>query len=275
MRTKRSEISLNLPTGGNAIKRKLASVILRWRGAGEQEARIAAIAVNSKALEPPLEEPPLPIKPVIFEQLMICARDIATKNPVGLPSLIVAILRPLQSEQILSVAERVDNTARSEITTARFFSENFYFSLFDGVDCAARSAEQYRLRLSKHMVLPTTWEKSSFVSTVADIGTGKRQSCWRQDPNHRITLLLPWGIGVVDGGNHSIAAGILAGEGELTPTAVFDFSPALARYRCEGVKIIETATGQTVGEMHDERFAAVFEIGRLMLPYGEALHPLA
>ena len=189
--------------------------------------------------------------------------------------MIVAILRPLQSEQILSVAERVDNTARSEITTARFFSESFYFSLFDGVDCVARSAEQYRLRLNKHMVLPTTWGKYSFVSTVAAIGTGKRQFCWRQDPNHRVTLLLPWGIGVVEGGNHSIAAGILAGEGELTPTAVFDFSLALARYHCDGVKIIETATGQTVGEMHDERFAAVFEIGRLMLPYGEALHPLA
>lgn len=259
---------------GNTIKWKLASVLLRWCGEDEQEVRIGATAFQSGGLASPLVDPLLPIKPIIFEQLMMCARDIVTKNPAGLPGLIVAILRPLQAEQILSVAERADHTARSEITTARFFSKNFYFSLFDGLDCVALSADRYRLRLNKHLVLPTTWGKSSFVSAIAAIGTDKRQSCWRQDPNHRVTLLLPWGVGVVEGGSHSIAAGILAGDGELTPTKVLDFSLALAQYHCEGVKIIETSTGRVVGEMHDERFAAVFEIGRLMLPYGDALHPL-
>lgn len=59
------------------------------------------------------------------------------------------------------------------------------------------------------------------------------------------------------------------------PAVVLDFLPALARYHCEDVTMIETATGRMVGEMHDERFVATFEIDRLMLSYGEAAHPLA
>lgn len=42
----------------------------------------------------------------VYNHLMKVAKEIALTNPKGLPDLIRAILRPLQSEHLLAVAER-------------------------------------------------------------------------------------------------------------------------------------------------------------------------
>lgn len=192
---------------------------------------------------------------------MEMAHQINEINPQGLKELMNALLRPIQSEHLVAVAELGPHCAPSEIR-----GEDFFFDLWHAGYQPARILPErpVRLELSRDIVLPTSWHRHRYASALATIGTDKQQSCWRQDINHRVSLWLPWGIAFVTGGNHSITAGILAGEGTLIATEVMDASNVLGAIYCDGRVYRNVETGQSLAAVRDVRRAAVFEIGRLM-----------
>ncbi|WER45129.1 hypothetical protein CupriaWKF_12510 [Cupriavidus sp. WKF15] len=131
----------------------------------------------------------------------------------------------------------------------------------------ALGTDQIRLQLARHIVLPWAWNRQRYVGALATIGSAKnndRDTGWRQDGNHGVTLWLPWGIGFVTGGNHSITAGILAGEGHVQPDEAYDMSYLLDELACDGLHYRCRRTGKKICPVPDPRTAAVFEIGRLM-----------
>jgi hypothetical protein len=69
-------------------------------------------------------------------------------------------------------------------------------------------------------------------------------------------------IGFVRGGNHSITAGILAGEGTVIPEHVYDMSWLFELVRTDGNHWF--VDGQKAEAVKSGRSAAVFEIGRLL-----------
>ncbi|WP_319950300.1 DUF6710 family protein, partial [Klebsiella pneumoniae] len=81
--------------------------------------------------------------------------------------------------------------------------------------------------------------------------------------NHYVELWLPWRIGFVGGGNHSITAGILAGEGTLIPEHVYDMSWLFELVRTDGNHWF--VDDHKVEAVKSGRSAAVFEIGRLLV----------
>nr|WP_308859628.1 DUF6710 family protein [Klebsiella quasipneumoniae]WBR61639.1 hypothetical protein CCDJINMC_00123 [Klebsiella pneumoniae] len=93
------------------------------------------------------------------------------------------------------------------------------------------------------------------------IGSAKGNP-WVQDINHRVTLWLPWRIGFVRGGNHSIASGVLAGEGEVIPDTVYDMRYLLDIVSTDGYYWY--MSGKICERVSDYRTAAFFEIGRLL-----------
>lgn len=220
----------------------------------------------------------------VYNHLIKVAKDIALTNPKGLQDLIRGILRPLQSEYLLAVAERGQDALPS-IDGAWFFGAAVRDRLFstDGTRWLGRplAQDEYVLKLSQDMVLPWPWSLRGYVSALATIGSAKApavtshtstrlfsrdyQGPWTQDDNHRVDLWLPWRIGFVYGGNHSIAAGVLAGEGEVIPERVYDMSYLLDTLHCDGAYFYQTNTGERVEAVTDVRRAAVFEIGRLMV----------
>ncbi|MGJ7917212.1 DUF6710 family protein [Massilia sp. LXY-6] len=200
-----------------------------------------------------------------FRYLLDTANELASREPSALASLINAILRPLQSEHILSVAERVQHAACDPIDLYRLFSPDDFFSVFEENDCLRLDVEGHQLDLAKHIVMPTPWRRAGFVSALASIGYGKTSGQWRQDSNHGVTLLLPWHIGLVTGGNHSITAGILGHEGVLSPTDVLDFTPLLNRVVCDGDYFIDRYSNKPIARAKNGRMAALYEIGRLLM----------
>lgn len=208
---------------------------------------------------------------------METAEEIADRNPHGLPDLVGAILRPLQSDYLLAVAE-YGVLGRSGINSLSFFGPAISRRLFtpDGMKFRGvkRAPNGYLLSLSRDPVLPWPWKHDRFVAAVATIGGEKEvdspsgvrkwQGAWRQDDNHDVELWLPWRIGFVTRGNHSIAAGILAGEGRLVPDTVYDMGFLLDEVRCDGQFYRCTRTGNILAPMSDPRIGAVFEIGRLL-----------
>jgi hypothetical protein len=227
---------------------------------------------------------------VVFNNICWIAKEIASKNPLGLPDLVKSILRPIQYQNMYSVVEKNEYQAVPAISQHNFFMPDQLerLSLFCGdlfsAEGEAINLDRFRLRLGRDLVLPPPWNKKSFVSALAGIGSSKipyQDDCekkaaarwvsagaWRADSNHVISLWLPWGIGFVFGGNHSITAGILAGEGEICPTEIINFGRVLDHVRCDGKGYFRVADDQKIADVEDARHAAIFEIGRLMRDHG-------
>lgn len=209
-----------------------------------------------------------------FRHILETAKEIAEINPRGLIDLLRAILRPMQSEYLLAVAE-LGQDAVTDIDADVFFGQAAAGRMVRGVEL---DPNHFRLQLARDIVLPWAWNQQRYVNALATIGASKgnpedenvpHQGAWRMDAfNHVVTLWLPWGIGFVGGGNHSITAGILAAEGELIPTEVYDMGHLLDEVHCDGRHYIETATGRLVDKVTCHRRAAAFELGRLMRDTG-------
>ena len=242
----------------HSVKSRLATLLasqVQGTKAGSGDAKRGVASAAPSALAAQVE---------VFSNLMETALQIARHDVRGLASLVSAILRPLQFEQILSVAEREQHAAREAIRFEQLFSSDYFFSYFDPNDCIRLTAGDYEVDLARDIVLTTPWVRNGFASALAHIGEGKKSGHWQQDPNHSVMLVLPWRIAVVTGGNHSIAAGILSHEGSVVPSDVLDLTPVLARVFCDGRRFLCRTSGKAVAHVRDGRMGALFEIGRLM-----------
>lgn len=189
------------------------------------------------------------------------ASGIAKTSPEGLRELVRALLLPLQAEHMVAVAERAQHDAPHYLQYSDFF-----FRIHNSSIYYLQDKPREMLSLGRDVLLPTVWERTRYINALATIGTGKEQGPWCQDEdNHCVSLLLPWRIGFVSGGNHSITAGILMGEGEVVATEVFNMTSLLQRVRCDGKTYREIDTDRVLGEVTDPRRAAVFEIGRMLM----------
>ena len=201
-----------------------------------------------------------------FDRVMQSAREISKRQPDALFDLIAALLRPLQSEHLITVAEREQHMAPESIQGASFF---FDVTRFISVSkCWVQPTPPLTVRLASDPVLPTAWERGRFVSAITNIGEGRPHGAWTQDPNHHVSVWLPWNIAFVGGGNHSITAGILRGEGVITATEVVDASPLFDLVECDGRTFRQKGTGKVIVSAEDHRRAAIFEIGRLIASLG-------
>jgi len=130
-----------------------------------------------------------------------------------------------------------------------------------------------KLNLSTDLILPWPWKKSRLVNTITKIGEGRVWGEWKQDyANHYVEVWLPMGIAWVNGGNHSIAVGIIQG-GQLIPDHYYEISEVYKHVKCDGKNFIRTRTSfiidnQILAPVTNIEFAAIFEIGRLLVEKG-------
>lgn len=213
-----------------------------------------------------------------FRHILDVANEIAQRNPRGVPDLLRAVLRPLQSEYLVGVAELGRDpfvTMTPSELWGRFVGTKLWTAQGD-IRGTCEDPQQYPVHLCRDVVLPWPWRVESFISTLATVGSSKIDPAapaylrhdrrkWTQDyHNHRVDVWLPWGIAFVSGGNHSICAGILVGEGVIIPNTVMDMGFLLNEVHCDGKNFIETGTEKILGPVTDPRTAAAFELGRLI-----------
>ncbi|WP_191833342.1 DUF6710 family protein [Pseudomonas fluorescens] len=207
-----------------------------------------------------------------FEHVMARARAVAALDPLGLSSMVRLIAAPLQARAITSLVFRPAHGARGAYDLGDFFG-----SLLARVTAEGRTADQvsghlddtrYRLRLGRDPILAVPWSESRLTNAIANIGHSRCMGEWRADFNHKVELLLPFGLALVHGGNHSLAAGITNAEGTVVAETVTDLAPLYDHVRYDGVSMVRTHDGHRLWEPIDEELGILFEIGRLMLEHG-------
>ena len=176
-------------------------------------------------------------------------------------NLLHALFRPIQSDYLLAVAAEGQD-ARPTLDERQFFFQSLFdYISFEQLSHQKLVPDEYPLSLATDMVLPWPWSMNSYRGSLS-IGS-LQGNPWRYDnSNHHVELWLPWRIGFVKGGNHSLAAGILAGEGTLLPVRVFDMDDLLRRVSTDGISWL--AGGKQIERVHDWRTAAFYELGRLV-----------
>lgn len=194
-----------------------------------------------------------------FEHLLKVANQLPQ---VALPDLLRAIVRPTQSDFLLAVAEE-GTDARHHLDESWFFFKNINQLLdINEMRKVEKDNNDYPLSLVTDMVLPWPWSLNRYIDNLSVIGTTKGMP-WKQDScNHRVTVWLPWKIGFVNGGNHSIMSGILAGEGTIIPDHVYDMSYLFEIVRTDGIHWYVNGVKDELVRFY--RHAAFFEIGRIL-----------
>ena len=125
------------------------------------------------------------------------------------------------------------------------------------------------VNLIQDLVLPWPWNISRYVESISSIGESRPWGKWREDTsNHRVDVLLPMGICFVGGGNHSIASGIIHGEGTLIAKNVYDFSEVYKYVYTDGLQYKRMEDDSVISDVANVEFAAMFETGRMMLARG-------
>ncbi|MDK4219029.1 DUF6710 family protein [Pantoea agglomerans] len=176
-------------------------------------------------------------------------------------NLLRALIRPIQSDYLLAVAAEGQDARPAMNENHFFFQSLFDYISFEQLSHQKLMTEEYPLSLAADMVLPWPWSMNSYKGSLS-IGSWQGNP-WRYDNcNHHVELWLPWRIGFVKGGNHSLAAGILAGEGTLLPDRVFDMHDLLRRVSTDGTSWF--ADGREIDRVRDWRTAAFYELGRLV-----------
>lgn len=207
----------------------------------------------------------------IFEERMTMAKTLLALQPNSLPSYVRLLGRRFQADEMLKVIDYPDHQRQGRIEfEALFFSE--YVRINDHGDSVDKLLSQdagpyYHLDLGRDLLLPWPWNKQRISNCLAKIGRGKQCGDWRAELNHRVQLLLPVGIGIVYGGNHSLATGIVNGEGMVVNAHSVDLTPLYPHVYFDGVSYRRTADKRVVQAAANAEMGAIFEIGRLMVEH--------
>jgi hypothetical protein len=201
-----------------------------------------------------------------FRHLVEFANDLKRKNPQALLSIPRLFLLGIQSDLLLSCAENEAHGASSPVLAGSFFAKTFS-PLFDYTNYPRLPNEGFKVVLGRDPILPCPWKRHDYANAIAQIGPDRSRGSWRQDSNHSVLLLQPWGVAIVNGGNHSIAAGILDCQGSIFPSYVYDMRKLLDQCSCDGRNYINIQTGKPIVPMDNPRIGALFEVGRMLMEH--------
>ncbi|MBX3059463.1 MAG: hypothetical protein KF770_23670 [Anaerolineae bacterium] len=196
------------------------------------------------------------------------AQQIAISNPATLIELIRVLGKQVQWQLITDLfywqTDRPIDLV--ELQTYLFFDPQAPLTP-DGkslYDLGQIKHTRQELSMGKDIILAQPWSVDKLYRAFRMIGNGKSSGRWQQDGNHRIELWEPLHIAWVNGGNHSISAGMLQGEGSIVPVDVYDISGVFPYVRCDGEFYFRTYDNLKIGRVESVEFAAIFEIGRIL-----------
>lgn len=210
-------------------------------------------------------------KPAQFDRIMDMAHRISDKRRESLLSLIHGLARPLISTRLIAPTMYDERTAPGHFPDDNGLFKQLWFDPLSPLTADRRNSfdlrvcvrTQSRISFAAEPVVSMTWKTEAFERALVKHGA-ESDEAWRADRNHLVHLWLPFRIAVVAGGNHSIAAGILTGRGEVMSRDTFCFDALFDHVACDGRQFIRVHDGHVLAPVAYPEWAAIFEIGRLL-----------
>jgi hypothetical protein len=223
-----------------------------------------------------------------FNSIMEFASKVLEKNKYALVDVVKSLSFPIQYIEISNLMSK-DNGVDFNFFCDFFWddTEKYVWTEMrnkdNKVEAYDNNSKNFNLDLKRDIVIPTMWNRERLLDALTSYGAGKNKVSWRQDDNHRVEAWLPWGISVVDAGNHSIAAGIISGDGCLVPDRIYDLSGIFDLVKCDGKAYTYIGTERVrdsalchihimpndiLSPVDDINTACIFEIGRMMVKNG-------
>jgi hypothetical protein len=134
------------------------------------------------------------------------------------------------------------------------------------------SYKNYSKPTTKKTLLPNEtliftfpWHNKRLSDAFSTIGK-KVGNPWMHDSlNHRVTYIFPINIGYVTNGNHSTAINILNNEAPMNVTEELDLTTIYDEIYTDGLYFKRVDDDSIVDRVASIEFAAIFEIGRMIL----------
>jgi hypothetical protein len=207
-----------------------------------------------------------------FNAILAMANEIAQLKPRALPTLIKLLARPMQADCMLRVVRAGENIPSG----GDFLVNNLWFPEDLWLDYKGTTLETLKervqtrrsLSLATDVLLTYPAGHRKLIESMCNLGRQTSASEWKPETNHNVNFWLPWGIGWVVTGHHSLTTGILDWEKQIENYKAFDCSRVFEFIECDGLFFKRKSDGTELAEVRNVEFAAIFEIGRLMVKHG-------
>jgi len=178
----------------------------------------------------------------------------------GIYDYIRALLYPTMYKYIYDCLTAPNNEAPTLNYEDFWPYENFTGNL-QSVSIAEKDKDKYLIKLNKDIIFTNPWNSKGIVSHLGNIGHKVK---FNEDvTNHWVVIFYPMRVCFVQNGKHSIAQGILTGEGVLHATSYIDLTEKLNLYSYDGFYWINEKTKKTK-HVYNHDFGLVWEVSKLL-----------
>ncbi|WP_338473335.1 DUF6710 family protein (plasmid) [Niallia sp. XMNu-256] len=204
--------------------------------------------------------------------LFVATTILESDNPHRIYDLIYSLGKPYQFEVINMCIKGKPLSRDSAFCIEHLFFKNgnkhFQFKKTDETGNSINYTsckKKTTIHPSDSLIFAFPWKTSRLLDAFNNIGE-KVGDKWKQDPlNHKVVLIHPLNIGYVDNGNHSTVMNIINNEAPMYVTAELNLAPIYEELYTDGQYFRRIKDKQEVDKVASVEFAAIFEIGKLIL----------
>jgi len=202
------------------------------------------------------------------KEMMASNLSYTGKHPIF--DLIRLLGRKLQTDYLMRLLYCDEEVDKDELLYSTLFIDED-IEIEDGIkvrNLLKVVDDDYRVYLKHDLILAWPSKRVKLINCLKQIGEGREKGLWKEDKkNHFVELWMPIGIVWVNGGTHSIATGIIQGEGVIQPEITYDMTQTYAYIYSDGKHFYRKSNNKPICRVHSVEFAAIFEIGRLMVKH--------
>lgn len=114
------------------------------------------------------------------------------------------------------------------------------------------------------LVFSFPWNKQRLIDAFKEIGEVVGNKWEHQPINHKVCLIKPLNIAVIENGYHSSSINIITNESSFKVTSCLDLTPVYEEIFTDGAYFYDKKSSEKIAPVKTVEMAAIFEIGRIM-----------
>ncbi|WP_028024122.1 DUF6710 family protein [Enterovibrio calviensis] len=182
-------------------------------------------------------------------------------NIEGLRDLQRTVWRQLQSKFLLQPYLVKDHSSWTSIEHNDFEFDCVQPSTHELVTVV----EAAFINLRSEPAITSPWHPQRIIRNLGTIGDGLPKGPFAETSNHSVNYYWPLNLALVTGGNHSIAQGLLRGQGTVKVEECFDLTPIVEQVFYDGDSWVLFSSGKRIRQPRFKEIGWAWELGRILM----------